>query len=40
VEELDNEGNPLMTADKKGKKKKITVNAREWYTSPKPVTGN
>jgi VWFA-related protein len=40
VEVLDNEGNPLTTADKKGKKKKIVVNAREWYTSPKPTTGN
>jgi VWFA-related protein len=40
VEILDNEGNPLMTQDKKGHKKKIVVNAREWYTSPKPTTGN
>jgi VWFA-related protein len=40
VEILDNEGNPFMTQDKKGKKKKITVNAREWYTSPKPTPGN
>ena len=40
VEILDNEGNPFMTQDKKGKKKKIVVNAREWYTSPKPTTGN
>jgi hypothetical protein len=40
VEILDNEGNPFTTLDKKGKKKKIVVNAREWYTSPKPVTGN
>jgi hypothetical protein len=30
----------LMTQDKKGHKKKITVNAREWYTSPKPTPGN
>jgi len=40
VEVLDSEGNPMMTLDKKGHKKKITVNAREWYTSPKPTTGN
>jgi len=40
VEVLDNEGNPFMTLDKKGHKKKIVVNAREWYTSPKPTTGN
>ena len=33
-------GNPLMTLDKKGHKKKIVVNAREGYTSPKPTTGD
>jgi VWFA-related protein len=40
VEILDNEGNPFMTTDKKGHKKKVNVNAREWYTSPRPTAGN
>jgi hypothetical protein len=34
VEAVDDQGNPLEVADKKGKMKKVVVIAREGYTSP------
>jgi len=34
VEAVDEQGNPMMFEDKKGKKKKVIVHAREGYTSP------
>jgi VWFA-related protein len=34
VEAVDEQGNPMMFADKKGKKKKVIVRAREGYTAP------
>jgi VWFA-related protein len=40
VEVLDESGNPLTTLDKKGHKKKVVINARQGYTSPKPVAGD
>ena len=40
VEAVDEQGNPMMFADKKGKKKKVIVHAREGYTAPNgPVGG-
>jgi VWFA-related protein len=38
VEVVDDSGNPLVTVDKKNHKKKVTVIARQGYTSPKPTT--
>ena len=40
VEIVDDQGNPMMLADKKGKMKKVTVYARQGYTSPKPAAGD
>jgi VWFA-related protein len=41
VQVVDEDGNPLELADKKGKKKKAVVIAREGYTAPNaPVGGN
>ena len=39
VEMLDNQGNPLLLPDKKGKMKKVIVYARQGYMSPKPTPG-
>jgi VWFA-related protein len=40
VEAVDEQGNPMLFADKKGKKKKVIVHAREGYTAPSgPVGG-
>jgi VWFA-related protein len=39
VEVVDEDGNPLELADKKGKKKKAVVIAREGYTAPNAPTG-
>jgi VWFA-related protein len=40
VEAVDEQGNPMMFADRKGKKKKVIVHAREGYTAPNgPVGG-
>jgi VWFA-related protein len=40
VQVVDDEGNPLELADKKGKKKKAVVIAREGYTAPNAPTGD
>jgi hypothetical protein len=40
VEIVDNEGNPLMLADKKGKMKKVTVYARQGYMAPNGTNGD
>lgn len=40
VEAVDEQGNPMELANKKGKMKKVVVIAREGYTSPKPSTGD
>ncbi|MGA6959141.1 MAG: VWA domain-containing protein, partial [Candidatus Acidiferrales bacterium] len=40
VEVVDEAGNPFMTLDKKGHKKKVVINARQGYTSPKPAAGD
>ena len=40
VQVVDNDGNPLELADKKGKKKKAVVIAREGYTAPNTPTGD
>jgi len=40
VQVVDNDGNPLELADKKGKKKKAVVIAREGYTAPNAPTGD
>jgi len=40
VQVVDDEGNPLELADKKGKKKKAVVIAREGYTAPNAPPGN
>ncbi len=40
VEVVDDQGNPLELADKKGKKKKAVVIAREGYTAPNAPTGD
>ncbi|HXQ26156.1 MAG TPA: VWA domain-containing protein [Candidatus Acidoferrales bacterium] len=40
VEVVDDEGNPLLLADKKGKKKKAVVVARQGYTAPNAPTGD
>lgn len=39
VEVVDDKGNPLMIANKKGKMKKIVVYAREGYIAAKPASG-
>lgn len=39
VQILDDDGNPMMLVNKKGKKKKVVVTAREGYTSPHPSAG-
>ncbi len=40
LEIVDEQGNPLMQPDKKGKMKKVIVIARQGYTSPKPAAGD
>lgn len=40
VEVVDDAGNPLMTTNKKGKKQKIVVYAREGYLTPKGSVGD
>jgi VWFA-related protein len=40
VEALDDQGNPLMFEDKKGKKKKTIVHAREGYMAVAPAAGD
>ena len=41
VDVVDADGNPMMLNDKRGKKHKVVVYARQGYTAPKPVaTGN
>lgn len=39
VEAVDDQGNPLELANKKGKMKKVVVIAREGYTAPNPPAG-
>jgi len=40
VEAVDDQGNPLELANKKGKMKKAVVNAREGYVAPRPSAGD
>jgi len=40
IEVVDDQGNPLELANKKGKKKKVVVDAREGYTAPNAPPGN
>jgi VWFA-related protein len=40
VEIVDNQGNPLMVADRKGKMKKVTVYARQGYMAPNGTAGD
>lgn len=40
VEVVDDQGNPLMVENKKGKKKKVIVYAREGYQAPKAGAGD
>ena len=40
VEAVDDDGNLFTTLDKKNHKKKVTVFARQGYTSPKAASGN
>jgi VWFA-related protein len=40
VEIVDETGNPLQLADKKGHKKKVVVYARNGYSSPKPTSSD
>ncbi len=40
VEIVDEQGNPLMQPDRKGKMKKVIVIARQGYASPKPAAGD
>jgi len=40
VEIVDEQGNPMMQPDKKGKMKKVIIIARQGYTSPKPTAGD
>jgi VWFA-related protein len=40
LEIVDEQGNPMMQPDKKGKMKKVIVIARQGYTSPKPAAGD
>ncbi len=37
VEVVDEHGNPLELANKKGKKKKVMVYARQGYMAPRPA---
>jgi len=37
---VDEQGNPMMQPDKKGKMKKVIVIARQGYTSPKATAGD
>jgi VWFA-related protein len=39
VEVVDDQGNPLQLANKKGKMKKAVVTAREGYVAPRPAPG-
>jgi len=39
VEVVDDQGNPLLLEDRKGKKKKVVVYARNGYTSPRLSAG-
>jgi hypothetical protein len=36
VEVVDDQGNPMMLSDKKGRKKKVIVYARQGYSAPVP----
>jgi VWFA-related protein len=40
VQVVDDQGNPLELANKKGKKKKAVIDAREGYTAPNAPAGN
>jgi VWFA-related protein len=40
LEIVDEQGNPMMQPDKKGKMKKLIVIARQGYASPKPTAGD
>jgi hypothetical protein len=40
VDVVDDQGNPLELADKKGKKKKAVVTARQAYMAPGAPAGN
>jgi len=40
LEIVDEQGNPMLQPDRKGKMKKVTVIARQGYTSPKPTAGD
>jgi VWFA-related protein len=40
VQVVDDQGNPLELANKKGKKKKVIIDAREGYTAPNAPAGN
>jgi VWFA-related protein len=40
LEIVDEQGNPMMQPDRKGKMKKVVVIARQGYTSPKPAAGD
>jgi VWFA-related protein len=40
LEIVDEQGNPMMQPDKKGKMKKVIVIARQGYASPKPTAGD
>ena len=40
LEIVDEQGNPMLQPDKKGKMKKVVVIARQGYTSPKPTPGD
>jgi hypothetical protein len=40
VQVVDDQGNPLELADKKGKKKKAVVIAREGYMAPNAPSGD
>lgn len=40
VEVVDDQGNPLQLANKKGKMKKAVVTAREGYVAPRPPAGD
>lgn len=40
IEVVDDQGNPLQLANKKGKMKKAVVNAREGYVAPRPPSGD
>jgi VWFA-related protein len=40
LEIVDDQGNPMLQPDKKGKMKKVIVIARQGYASPKPTAGD